>query len=305
MRTRYKDLSLQQIRNFRQLCRAGSYSTVARKVKLTPSAVWEQMRGLERFFELKLLENEKGVVRPTDDGRLLLELVTPLVAGLETVKSSLLQERGRLPEKLSIASGMRMLVDEIVSGIAAFQKQYPQVRVQALYAEDHAIDAMIERGDADLAITLERGVQEASTHAVVHEPAYQFDYLLICPHRHPLLKKRSLRVTDLLRYPLILGMAGTRSRARVDELFRRHEVLDRMHIAIETNSTALTFAGVRAGGGIGIGAAPLEKSLADGLGVRSLRTWFGRSRYVFVRRRGGIVGPVQRALEQCIVECAR
>jgi len=305
VRTRYKDLSLQQVRNFRQLCQSGSYSTVARKVKLTPSAVWEQMRGLERFFELKLLENEKGLVRPTEDGRLLLEIVTPLVAGLETVKASLLQERGRLPEKLTIVSGMRMLLDEIVSGITLFQKQYPGIRVQALYAEDHAIDGMVERGEADLAITLERGVREASTHAVLHELAYQFDYLLICPNGHPLLKKRSLRVTDLLRYPLILGMTGTRSRARIDELFRKHEVLDRVHVAIETNSTALTFSGVKAGGGIGIGAAPFEKTRADGLGVRSLRNWFGRSRFVFVRKRGGITGPVQRALEQCIVSSAR
>jgi DNA-binding transcriptional LysR family regulator len=305
MRTRYKDLSLQQIRNFREVCRYGSYTTVSRRVRLSPSAVWEQVRGLERYFETPLVENVNGMVRPTADGQVLLELVSPMVAGLDTVKESLLQWRGRVPSEITIISGMRMLMDEIISGVVQFQQKYPGVRVKALYAEDSSIDRLVERGDADIAITLERGVRETSSLGVTDELAYQFDYLLICPGNHPLLRKRSLRLDDLVRYPLIVGAKGTRSRARIDELFQQRELGQKVHVAVETNSTALTFAAVRAGAGLGIGAAPLQKSLSQGLSVRSLRKWFGRSRYVFVRKRGAIVGPVQRELERAIVASAK
>jgi len=80
--------------------------------------------------------------------------------------------------------------------------------------------------------------------------------------------------------------------------------MEQTNIALETNSTALTFAAVRAGAGIGIAAAPLKGSLADGLGVRSMRRGSGRSRYVFIWKDGAIITPVQRELEKCIVACA-
>jgi DNA-binding transcriptional LysR family regulator len=120
------------------------------------------------------------------------------------------------------------------------------------------------------------------------------------PPKHPLLRKRSLRLADVLEFPLVIGTKGTRSRAHIDEVFHRQGLAEKTRIAVETNSTAITCAGVRAGAGIGIVAAPAEGTLSRGLGVRSLQRWFGKARFVFIWRRGAIVTPLQRQLAEHI-----
>src|SRR5947209_3603026 len=102
MRKPYKDLSLSQVRTFCVVCRLGSYAQAARQQHLSTSPVWEQMRGLERHFEVALLESHNGTVTPTQEGSRLLELVLPLVLGLDSTKEVVHQERGRPPASLTL-----------------------------------------------------------------------------------------------------------------------------------------------------------------------------------------------------------
>ena len=157
MRHPYKDLSLQQLRGFCAICRLGSYAGAARQLGLSPSTVWEQMRGLERQFEVPLLETRDGTVQPTPEGRRLLELALPLLAGLESTREVLRQQRGRPPESITIVSGMRMLMEEIGQAIPIFRRRYPDVRLRLLYVEDREIDSLVEQGKADLGLILEPG----------------------------------------------------------------------------------------------------------------------------------------------------
>ncbi|HXG12997.1 MAG TPA: LysR family transcriptional regulator [Gemmataceae bacterium] len=300
MRHPYKDLSLQQLRGFCAICRLGSYAGAARQLGLSPSTVWEQMRGLERQFEVPLLETRDGAVQPTPEGRRLLELALPLLAGLESTREVLRQQRGRPPESITIVSGMRMLMEEIGQAIPIFRRRYPDVRLRLLYVEDREIESLVEQGKADLGLILEPGPGRPLRPTVVHEPAYDLDFVLVAPPRHPLLTRRSLRLRDIVRYPLVLGAPGTNSRRRIEEVLYQHGLLGAMRVAVETNSAALTFAYVRAGAGVGITAGNPRGFLCRGLGVRPLGRWFGAARYVFVWTRGAHVPPAQRELAELI-----
>ena len=78
----YKDLSLQQLRSFCEVCRTGGYAAAARGLLLTTPAVWEQLKALERHFGLTLLERHGSGVRPTlHVASRLLQLTRPLLAG--------------------------------------------------------------------------------------------------------------------------------------------------------------------------------------------------------------------------------
>jgi DNA-binding transcriptional LysR family regulator len=300
MRMPYKDLSLSQLRTFCDVCRTGSYARSARQLHLSTSAVWEQMRGLERQFASTLFEARDGAVRPTSEGRQLLEMVQPLLAGLGSINAVLHQRRGRPPEMLTLVSGMRMLIEEVSQAAALFRQHYPEVRLRLLFAEDCEIEALVERGDADLGLILEPGPGRAPRTTVVHEAAYTLDFVAITPPGHPLLKRRGPPLRDLTHHPLVIGAPGTSSRRRIDEIVHQHDLHDKITIAAETNSTTLTYAYVRAGIGIGIAAGNVRGHLGDGLGVRSLAKWFGAARYVFVWARGAFIPPAQRELADLI-----
>jgi DNA-binding transcriptional LysR family regulator len=306
MRIPYKDLSLTQLRSFHEVYRLGGYAEAARVLGVSTSTVWEQMRGLERYFGAKLLESGPGGLKPTPEGHTLLELVLPHLAGLESAREVFLQHGGRPPESITLVTGMRMLLDEVATALPKFRRLYPTVRVRCLYAEDRAIDGMIESGDADLGLMLEPATGEPSRPTVTHEPAYELDFVLVTPPRHPLLTKRALKLKDVVRYPLVLGTSATTSRRRIDEAVQREGLAADLVIAAETNSAALTQAYVRAGIGIGITAGYRRGKLGRGLGIRPLRDWFGVARYVFVRVKGAYLPPAisefARLIQSAVVD---
>src|SRR4051794_38806486 len=82
----YKDLSLTQLRSFCMVCDRGGYAAAARDLLLTSPAVWEQVRGLERHYGVRLLERDGAGVRPTARGERLLDLVRPVLAGLDATR---------------------------------------------------------------------------------------------------------------------------------------------------------------------------------------------------------------------------
>jgi DNA-binding transcriptional LysR family regulator len=96
-----------------------------------------------------------------------------------------------------------------------------------------------------------------------------------------------------------LGEPSAYSRQRVQEVLHRFQ-LGQPKIAVETNSDEYTLACVRAGSGIGITIGTGQGHLYRGLGVRSLKRWFGIARVGFFWKRGALVPPVHRALADSI-----
>ncbi|MFZ5832135.1 MAG: LysR family transcriptional regulator [Planctomycetota bacterium] len=300
MRLPYQDLSLPQLRNFCTVVSCGSYAEAARRAELSTSAVWEQVRGLERHFELLLLENRRGRIEPTPDGRRLLELVLPLLAGLDSAKQSLHQGRGQAPGMITVASGVRMLSEEVSRAVARFRGKYPEVRVRLTYADYREIERLVEEGQADVALALEPRAGQPASRRIEFEPAYELDYLVVARKGHPLLSKKRLGLSDVVEYPLIVGTPGTASRECIDEVLHRHNLLRQATVAVETNSAVVTFACARAGAGIGVTAGHREHVAALGLGVRSLRKWFGAARYVFLWTKGAYRLPMHTELAEMI-----
>src|SRR5690348_5833381 len=112
-RPAYRELSLQQLRSFREVCERGGYAAAARGLFLTTPAVWEQVQALERYYGVSLLERDGHVIRPTVEGQHLLEMIRPLLAGLDSSRDALQQKSGVLPAQLALATNLRVLREEI------------------------------------------------------------------------------------------------------------------------------------------------------------------------------------------------
>jgi LysR family cys regulon transcriptional activator len=303
-RRSYKDLTLPQLRSFCEVCRLGSYAAAARQLLLTTPAVWEQIQALERHYDRSLLKRSGNSVRPTPDGQQLLEMIQPLLAGLESTKSVLQQQTSGPPAALSFATHLRVLTDDISRGLARFQRQFPQVRLHIVYTGND-VDQRVAEGTADVGLSLEPGPDVPCRPTLVYEPAGQIDYLLVTPPRHPLLGRRSLHLKHILEHPLVLADAGGYSRRRVEEALHRHALAPQLVLAVETSSDEYTLSCVRAGLGVGITVGTGCGVIYRGLGVRPLRRWLGTARIGFLWRRGAHLPPATRALADAIRACVR
>jgi LysR family cys regulon transcriptional activator len=227
-------------------------------------------------------------------------MVRPLLAGLDSTREVLQQQGGAVPDQLTLVTNLRVLVEEVSQALRRFQRRYPRVRVRVFYTDLAEVEPRLLRGEADVVFTLEPGPESSGSPTVMYEPADEVDYLLIAPPRHPLLRQRTLRLPQVLRYPLVLGEPGAYSRRRVQEVLHRHNLTSQIVLAAETSSDEYTLSCVRAGMGVGVTVGIPHARLHRGLGVRTLRPWFGTARVGFLWKRGFHIPPVQRALAQAI-----
>jgi DNA-binding transcriptional LysR family regulator len=296
----YKVLGLPQLRSFAVVCRLGGYAAAARELLLTTPAVWEQIQSLERHFGCELLERDGNRVRPNLRGSHLLELIQPVLAGLDSVADVLHQRDNVLPHRLTVISNLRVLVDEISSALFQFRQRYPTVTLGVSYVGSDLVQPLVLDARADIALTLEPAPDEHLSSSLSYEPAGELGYWLVTPPRHALLRKKALRLESIVEYPLVLGEAQAYSRHRVQEVFHRHKLLERMQLAVETSSDEYTLACVRANLGVGIAVGNPDSTLYRGLGTRTLRRWFGTARIGFLWRRGAHVPPLQRELAELL-----
>ena len=283
-----------QFRSFCEVCRRGGYAAAARELMLTSPAVWEQMQALEHQYGVKLLERAGPGVRPTVHGRRLLELIRPLVAGLDSTREVLQQEDGALPKQLVFVTNLRVLVEEISGAMRAFQRRYPAIRLTVHYTGSDEVEPRVLQGKTDVALTLESEPSHPSSSETVYEPAGRLDYLLITPPRHNLAHMEALHLQEIAKHPLVLGELGAYSRRRVQEVFHRYDLAKELNTAVETSSDEYTISCVRSGMGIGITLGIPRGRLYHGLKTRSLRHWFGMAGVGFLWQGGIHVPPIQR-----------
>lgn len=293
------ELSLQQMRAFCTVFRLGSYAAAARLTHFSTSAVWEQVKELEKQYGVSLFIRQGKNVTPTQAGHRLNDLFLPLLAGLESTQGIINETAGDGPRHITVATGVRMTIEEISRALFQFRRRYPEIQLRILHSSSREAPQMVLSGRADLALGLEPG--PGYTDRSVHiEPAYKIDYLLIAPRKHPISQKSSFRFSDITRHPLIVHHKGSYSRHLVDQALHGQNLLYQADIAVESDNSAFTAACVRAGVGIGIIAGLPDGFLCQGLWVKSLAKWLGQARIAFMWKRGTTITTAVKELMETI-----
>src|SRR5438128_12492985 len=91
-----KELRLTQLRAFSATAAHKSFSAAARALGLAQPTVWEQVRALERDFGATLLLRRGRELVLTDEGRILLDLAGPIVAGVDSLQGLFAEKRGEV-----------------------------------------------------------------------------------------------------------------------------------------------------------------------------------------------------------------
>src|SRR5438105_2107771 len=97
-RHKYKDIQLPQLRGFCLAATEGNFTAAAAVLGLSVSAVWQQVRALERELGVTLLRRQGRSVELTPSGRLLLELAQPHVSGIDSLARLFEARQAELPQ---------------------------------------------------------------------------------------------------------------------------------------------------------------------------------------------------------------
>lgn len=198
-------MELQQLRYFVAVAEAGKVTAAARDLHVAQPSVSKQLRKLETELGTALLERRKTGVTLTDAGQILLPWAKRVLTDLEGARSDVAGlatlERGRL----SVGATPSLSTVLLPRVLARFHSEHPGITLNVIEAGSGDLVDRLALGGIDLALVILPVPREELFDAT---PLLREELVLAVARRHPLAKRKSVRVSELRGLPLVMFREG-------------------------------------------------------------------------------------------------
>ncbi len=231
-----------QLRAFHAVAVCGSFTKAADKLNRTQPAISDQVRKLEKEFDVLLFDRHKRSVQLTDLGHRLLDISQRLI-DMENEAVQLLSESQSLR-----VGHLKMAADaslHVVQLVGEFRQQYPGISISLTIGNSGKVLCQLLDYTADIGV-----MADAPTDNRFLEITLRSDPLVAFVNRqHPWADRHSVSLAEFATEPLVMREQGSITRRIVEEEFNRIGVDYKLALVAEgreANQEAVA-AGVGAG----------------------------------------------------------
>ena len=295
-----RDATLKQLRSLAATIECGTIVGAAHRLHVTPPAVAQQLRLLERSIGMPLFDRGPEGPRPTDAGRELLAAVSQVEAELEGCRRQLeLIREGKIGRvSFGAVSTAKYFAPQL---LAAFWKLHPDVDVKLFVGNRDDTIRGLAACDFDLVIMgrppaeldLETAVIGSHPHVIIASP------------RHDLARHRRVPQSALARQHFLVREQGSGTRMLTEWLFAAAGIQPRIAMEITSNETIKQAVIADLGVAL-ISAHTVAAEIDDGrlvivnvVGLPVVRQWYA------VRRSALRLGPAGSLFWSFLTEHAR
>ncbi len=195
------DIELRHLRHARALAEHGHFGRAASALGLTQPALSRSIGELERRVGTRLFDRNSSGIEPTDMGSLLLERAEELLARSTDLGRELESLQGRDAGRLWIGAGTYPAEMLVGDALAALLRQRAHTNVRVVVENVLNLMPLLRRRELDLVI--------GDSTQFVGDPEFQIAPLaprqgyFVCRSGHPLLQRPSVRLTDVVAFPLV------------------------------------------------------------------------------------------------------
>ncbi|WP_089915070.1 LysR family transcriptional regulator [Lentzea albida] len=197
-------LDVRRMQVLRAVVSTGSITAAATNLGYTPSAISQQVAGLEKQAGMPLLERVGRGIRPTAAGRLLTEHAGRLAEQLAEAESALTALRNGCAGTLRVRYFATAGAALVPPAVATFRAERSGVELDLKLTEPTDPFVELAAGRADVAITvLEQDAPAPEgmiSRHLLADPLYA-----VLPRGHALARKRVLDLADLADEPWVDG----------------------------------------------------------------------------------------------------
>ncbi|MEV0122443.1 LysR family transcriptional regulator [Streptomyces sp. NPDC050703] len=206
-------MTLDDLRVFVAVCRAGSLSAVARDLACTQSAVSQHVKRLEKECGVGLLERHARGVVPTSAGRLLAAAASDGIGGIDLAVRRLREQASGDGGTVRVTTGATSVRHFMTEAVVGFRERHPRagLEFQTMSSSSGCFDALAA-DDLDLAwITLGEHVR-----GIEQRPVVALPWVLAVRPGDPLADRPCVELGELATAQLITPPAHSTSRAQLD-----------------------------------------------------------------------------------------
>jgi DNA-binding transcriptional LysR family regulator len=217
-------LDLVRLRTLAEVVESGSFSAAARALHITQPAVSRQIALLERQLHAQLLVRDRGGVRPTAAGALLLDHVAAVVDRLTLAEAQVRALRSIPDGTVRLGSFFSALVRLSAEVATAVGEPYPQLHIRDDLVDRDTAYRKLGRGELDLAIVFDHDFAPAPVPETVRiEPLFDDPVRIMLPADHPQARTPTVAPGDLAHDTWILAHDGSAADL-VERVLTRHRL---------------------------------------------------------------------------------
>ncbi len=266
----FPSLSTDQVAAFVQLARQGSLRAAAETLFISEQGLRSRLLALEKRLGVELYHKSRGLRRRTPltpQGQQFLSHAEAFLDRASHLCGLFNETQG--PQEVHVVASQYLIAYVLIDAIRRFHRAFPTIHVRLSARTEHEIEeALLETQEISFGVA---APYEPSPE-LVYRHLFSMHWSLITPPRHPLANRRSIRLADIVHYPLIMYERGSTGRQHVAEAFQRLDLAP--HSEIEATNTDLLVRMVEAG--LGIAVVPLHPSGAVTRGRRVVVYGLGR-----------------------------
>ena len=255
-------LSTDQVAAFVELARQGSLRGAAETLFISEQGLRSRLLVLEQRLGVALYKKSRGLRRRTPltlEGEQFLpqaEAFLERAAGLCGLFSQVQQ-----PREVQIVASQYLIAYVLIDAVRRFHRAFPEIHVRLSARTEHEIEeALLDSHEFSFGVA----APYESSPELEYRHLFSMRWSVITPPRHPLGRRRNVRLSHIVTYPLIMYERGSTGRQHVAEAFQRLGLAP--HVEIEATNTDLIVRMVEAG--LGVAIVPLHPSGAVTRGRR-------------------------------------
>ena len=206
-------MELRTLKTFILVAELHSFSQAAQRLGDSQSTVSFQIKQLETELGVHLFERIHHDVLLTDEGRKVLQYAHRIDQLRQDLDASL-TEGGHVTGRITLT--MAASLEPLFFGplYAEFRRQYPGISLKVLTSDVPGMLRQLNRNTTDLIFALENHIHNTS-YVTLDEVRVPVSF--IAGARHPLARRETLTLADLVRYPFFLTEKGMSYRALLEE----------------------------------------------------------------------------------------
>ena len=292
-------MELRELISFYHVARLRSVSKAARVLELGQPTVTTHLRKLEDEFGITLFDRIKRPIQLTSEGVILLELVTPVVEAVDTLKTQMhyAERRG----SFTVGAYHDLVMHHLPKAIQKVRSDFPDVRIRLVARPYATLIQLIKSGEIDLGLCSPPPADDTS---LQYQAVFDFNVVLMTPPGHPLLEQHPIQLEQIAEWPLILSGPESLTRRRVEQELKARGISYDIVLAMDETESIKRY--VETGMGVAIGADfTLHPEDHDLLGVVRLDHIFSGSTIGVCTLKGKFLGNAVQSFIDTMVEHLR
>ena len=240
------NFDISDLRAFLAVADLGSFTAASEALHLSQSALSRRVDKLEEALGVDLFTRTTRKVELTTVGRAFVHRARNVLNELESALLGIRDVAERLSGEVTLACVPSAVGYFLPSVFDAYHERYPRIRIRVLDEASSDVLLAVTRGEADFGVTY-IGTQEADIEFL---PLIEEAFVLACPAKHPLAKRKSVAWKDLAAVNYIALAQGSGNRFLIDQALARSPSRPRWFC--EVNHVPALVSLVTAGLGLGV-----------------------------------------------------